>query len=111
MWFLSDATHGRGVVLSETTAGNYIPVISGNFVYAGHDNTVSYEAKRELAKAFFSGAMTAESGQKFVRETGASYVYFGPQEREDGGIGDLSGPYPFLTSVYKNSYVTVYKTP
>jgi len=111
MWYIHDQTKGEGVVLSGTTAGNYIPVISGNTVYVGHDNTVAFEAKKELVKTFFAGRMPVDQAQGFVRQARASFVFFGPQEREDGGLTDLNRMYPFLTEAYKNAYVTVYKTP
>lgn len=107
--FLEDATGGGEVVLSETTAGNYIPAYSGNYVYAGHDNTVAFEAKREKVKEFFSGRMDSVAAERWVRESRATYVFYGPQEREDGGGADLSGVYPFLKQVYKNPTVTVYQ--
>ncbi len=96
------------IVLSETTAGNYIPVYSGNRVFVGHDNTVNAEQKRVDVARFFSGEMKLNEAREFVRSTGASYVFFGPQEREDGAVADLAGVYPFLRSVYQNAYVTVY---
>jgi len=96
------------IVLSETTAGNYIPVYSGNRVYVGHDNTVNAEQKRVETTRFFSGEMSPIVAREFVRATGASYVFFGPQEREDGAVADLARIYPFLRSVYQNAYVTVY---
>lgn len=111
MWYLYDRTKGEGVILAETTAGNYIPVVSGNPVFVGHDNTVAFEEKKELVKAFFSGRMPVDQARMFVRQSRASYVFFGPQEREDGGIADLRRVYPFLTEGYRNAYVTVYKTP
>lgn len=96
------------IVLSETTAGNYIPVYSGNRVFVGHDNTVNAEQKRVDVARFFSGEMKLNEAREFVRSTGASYVFFGPQEREDGAVADLSRIYPFLLSVYQNTYVTIY---
>lgn len=105
MGYLWDATKGEGVILSETTAGNYIPAKSGNTVYAGHDNTVGFEEKKILVKQFFAGKMSKE----WLKITGASYVFFGPQEKEH--IRDLSKAYPFLIEVYKNNSVTVYKIP
>lgn len=109
MKYLEDVTRGEGVILSETTAGNYMPVYSGNSVYAGHDNTVAFEGKKEKVKEFFSGAMDKDVVASWVRETDASYVFYGPQEREDGGGKDLSTRYPFLEEVYKNSVVTIYR--
>ena len=108
--YLEDATRGSdAVILSETTAGNYIPVLSGNFVYAGHDNTVAFEGKREKVREFFSGRMNKAVAKTWAEETRASYVFYGPQEREDGGGSDLRVAYPFLTEVYKNPAVTVYR--
>lgn len=111
MGYIWDATRGQGIILSETTAGNYIPARTGNTVYVGHDNTVGFEEKKVLVKQFFSGKMSEE----WLKETGASYIFFGPQEREDLPAGrqapDLRIFYPFLTEVYKNSYVTIYKAP
>jgi len=105
--YLAEVTGGKGVILSETTAGNYIPVISGNTVYLGHDNTVAFEGKKEKVKEFFSGRMTDITAREWLRMTGASYVFYGPQEREDNAGKSLS--YPFLSEVYKNSMVTVYR--
>lgn len=108
--YLEDTTRGSdAVILSETTAGNYIPVLSGNFVYAGHDNTVAFEGKREKVREFFSGRMNKAAAKTWAEETRASYVFYGPQEREDGGGSDLRVVYPFLIEVYKNPAVTVYR--
>ncbi len=111
MQFIQDQTGGNGVVLSETTAGNYIPVVSGNTVYAGHDNTVAFEAKKEKVREFFSGRMNAGEAALWIQGMGVHYVFFGPQEREDGGIQNLTVPYPFLREAYKNNRVTVYFSP
>lgn len=108
MKYLEDVTKGEGIILSETTAGNYMPVYSGNRVYVGHDNTVAFEEKKEEVRAFFSGDMDADFVRSWIRRTGASYVFYGPQEREYGRGDDLSLTYPFLHEVYKNSVVTLY---
>jgi len=107
--YLEEVSGRDEVILSESTAGNYIPVLSGNYVYAGHDNTVAFEAKKEKVKEFFAGRMSLSAAKIWVGETRASYVFYGPQEREDGGGSDLRGVYPFLTEVYKNPAVTVYR--
>ena len=111
MQFIGEQTKGMGVVLSETTAGNYIPVVSGNTVYAGHDNTVAFEVKKEKVREFFSGRMNADEAHRWIQSMGARYVFFGPQEREDGRVNDLSLSYPFLRQAYKNNRVTVYFSP
>lgn len=107
MGYIWEVTRGEGVILSETTAGNYIPAQIGNTVYVGHDNTVAFEEKKLLVKQFFAGKMSEE----WLKVTHVSYIFFGPQEREDAGGKNLTTFYPFLTEVYKNTYVTIYKAP
>jgi hypothetical protein len=105
---IQDHTSRDTVILSETTAGNYIPVYSGNTVYVGHANTVNTEEKEGIVKNFFSGTMTWAQAKEFLTANNLHYIFFGPQETADGGIGDLSQVYPFLTRTYSNSYVRVY---
>lgn len=106
--FIQDATSRDTAILSETTAGNYIPVYSGNTVYVGHDNTVKAEEKKELVRQFFGGTMDPVTALRWLDENNLKVVFFGPQEREDGGIQELSAVYPFLQPVYGNATVTVY---
>lgn len=108
MQFIYDHGKGNGIVLSETTAANYIPAYIGHVVYAGHDNTVAFEGKKEKVREFFSGNMSEAQARDFVATTNATYVFFGPQEREDGGVSDLRQKYPFLKEVYRNNQVIVY---
>lgn len=108
MQFIYDHGKGKGIVLSETTAANYIPAYIGHVVYAGHDNTVAFEGKKEKVREFFSGNMSEAQARDFVATTNAAYVFFGPQEREDGGVSDLRQKYPFLKEVYRNNQVIVY---
>lgn len=105
--YIQDHAKKIDIILSETTAGNYIPVYSGNTVFVGHDNTVIAEAKKEIVRQFFSGTM--RKAAEWLEKERISLIFFGPQERE-GGVGDLRTPYPFLHEVYKNTYVTVYAT-
>jgi hypothetical protein len=107
--YIAQTSPRDAIVLSESTAGNYIPVYGGNRVFIGHDNTVHAEDKKVEVKEFFSGHMSAARAQSFMATTGASVVFFGPQEKEDGGIGDFASVYPFLHKVYQNAYVTVYR--
>ncbi len=106
--FIQNRTKRTDVILSETTAGNYIPVYSGNTVYVGHANTVATEQKEVTVRAFFAGKMTVQKAQEFLGANNLHTVFFGPQEMEDGGIKDLSAAYPFLREIYKNPIVRVY---
>jgi hypothetical protein len=117
--YIQDATGDRStVILSQTTAGNYIPVYAGNTVYVGHANTVNAEAKEARVKEFFSGRMKPADAQAWMTRERLNWVFYGPQEKEDllagsqaGGTGDLSRVYPFLEETYRNSFVTVYRVP
>lgn len=108
MKFLEEPPKNNLIVLSETTAGNYIPVYSGNTVYVGHDNTINAEAKKAMVKEFFAGKMTKEEAKAWLATNRIRTVYFGPQEREDAGGKALDTYYSFLTGVYTNPSVTIY---
>ena len=107
--FVGGSTPGDSVILSDTTAGNYIPAYSGRTVYVGHANTVRAEEKVAIVRGFFSGVMSPEEARVFLTRERIGEIYYGPQEREIANIGDLRTPYPFLTQEYKNTFVTVYK--
>lgn len=107
--FIQDATSRSTVILSETTAGNYIPVYSGNTVYVGHANTVHKDEKEANVHAFFSGEMKPAEAATWLSKENLQYIFFGPQEKEDARVGDLAKLYPFVQSIYSNDYVTVYK--
>lgn len=106
--FIEDTAPLDSVIFSETTAGNYIPAYSNKKVFLGHDNTVKYEEKQIITKQFFSGTMKSDEARTFLKQNKLKYVFFGPQEKEDGGVSDLSKVYTFLQSIYSNPYVVVY---
>jgi hypothetical protein len=106
--WLQDNTSRDTVILSETTSGNYIPVYSGNTVYVGHENTVNSDEKKLYVKSFFSGNMPTDQAYKWLKEENLNYVFFGPQEKEDNGVTELSSIYTFLETAFKNDYVAVY---
>lgn len=109
MIFIQDHTKRTDVILSETTAGNYMPVYSGNTVYVGHAGTVATEQKEQIVNAFFSGRMGQSGAKEFLTANNLHYIFFGPQERDDGGIADLSTVYPFLREIYHGGLFRVYQ--
>ncbi|MCL4360213.1 hypothetical protein M1555_03105 [Patescibacteria group bacterium] len=119
MKFLQDHTARTDVILSEFTAGNYIPVVSGNTVYIGHDNTVHLEEKKEEVKRFFSLSLNAGEGEAWLKANNLHYIYYGPEEEDDAspgvlfggpvGVPDLSVHYPFLKQIYENPSVRIYQ--
>jgi hypothetical protein len=109
MIWIQDNTSRNTVILSETTAGNYMPVYSGNTVYVGHAGTVNTEQKEILVSTFFSGRMGADKGKEFLAANNLHYIFFGPQESEDGGLTDLASAYPFLREMYHLGLFRVYQ--
>lgn len=109
MVFLEHSTSRTSIVLSQTTAGNYIPVYAGNTVYVGHANTIDTEHKEQKVKAFFGGTMGRWEAEKLLEDNNIEYVFFGPQEMADGKLFDLADTYPFLTQIYENNTVRLYK--
>ena len=110
VFYLRDHTPKNTVVLGYVTSGNFIPAYAGNYVYIGHANTPDEDSKEKTAALFFSGKMNQNEGKEFLKRERVSYIYFGPQEKELGKIEDLVGIYPFLTSIYFNPKVVIYKT-
>lgn len=108
MVYLQNSSPRSAIVLSETTAGNYLPVLAGNTVYVGQSNTVNAEEKESIVQAFFGGSMGPDAASQFLNKNNIHYVFFGPQEEADGNITDLTRVYPFLRRIYQNRYVSLY---
>jgi hypothetical protein len=107
--FIRDNVPKNQVVLSYVTAGNFIPAYAGNFVYIGHANTPDEDTKEGEVGKFFSGGLTQEGARQFLNRERISSIYFGPQERDFAKGAHLETIYPFVTPVYTNTNVTVYK--
>lgn len=104
--WLEENTKRNEVVLSDITAGNYIPAYSGNTVYLGHSSeTVFYDQKKPLVNRFFNGAMTGSEAKDFLKKGRINYVFLGPQEKN---LGEFK-PYDFLEEVYKNDFVVIFE--
>ena len=94
------------VVLSDFTAGNFIPTYGGNTVFYGHKTeTFNADKKGEAVVNFFKSEN--ENEQKlFLIKNNIRYIFYGPQEkayRKTDLI--ISG----TETVYKNSLITIYK--
>lgn len=106
LW-LKQNTKRDSVVLSQYTAGNYIPAYSGNFVYFGHNPETPFFSNREQAvNDFFSGEMSLNKAINFLKSANISYVFFGPQEK-DKNVKKLDN-YSFLKPVFESNYVTIF---
>lgn len=108
MRFLRENTRRDDVIVAEISAGNHIPAYAGNTVYFGQVNTYDYDRKYALVQKFFTGLMTWNEAQVFLRTGRIRYIFFGPQERERASNKNLAEFYPFLKPVYQNDAVTIY---
>ena len=109
IFYLQGNTNKEDVVLGYITAGNYIPAYAGNYVYIGHANTPDEDEKEFIAASFYKGEMKQEEAKNWLNQERISYIFFGPQEKELGGVADLAEKYSFLTQVYSNKQVVIYK--
>lgn len=109
VYFLRDNTSSETVVLGYVTSSNFIPAYAGNYTYIGHANTPDEWTKNKIVEEFFVGKMDKEKAEEFLKKERISYIYFGPQERELGNVGDLGEIYPFVKVIYENKRVKVYR--
>ncbi len=97
-------------VFSGQATGNLIPVYSGNFTYVGHANTVNSEMKVIIVANFFGRKRPPEEFLSLFKENNIQYVLYGPEEQGLAyGAPDLRPYYPFLTEMFRNPQVIVYK--
>jgi hypothetical protein len=102
--FLDKNTPVENVVLASTDAANHILVYSHNYVLGNKQGWPAGEGATMIAEkdAFLRG-MPESQAREYVAKHHISYVYGGYQEQ-----GDYIH-YPFLSPVFKNSEVTIYK--
>lgn len=106
--WLGENTKDEEIVLSQVTAGNYIPAYAGNFVYLGHNpETPLYGDRNNSVNAFFSGTMIEMDARAFLQRENISYVFYGPQEKEKTQ-SDIT-KYPFLKVRFDSPYVTIFQ--
>ena len=105
--WLEKYSYRNTVVLSQITAGNYIPAYAGNYVYFGHfPESPNYEYKSSQVGLFFTGSMKEEDALNFLKNENIDYVFLGPQEKEMA-TADIKR-YPFLKPVYDSYWVTIF---
>lgn len=104
-WLKSNSKPNE-IVLSDFTAGNFIPTYGGNTVYYGH-KTETYDAdkKGEEVVNFFKSE-DIDFQKQFLIKNRITYIFYGPQEKSYGK-SDLN--IPGIKEVYKNSIVIIYR--
>jgi uncharacterized membrane protein len=104
--WLRDNSRAEDIVLSDFTAGNFIPAYAGNTVYYGHGvETNNPQGKKDNVVKFFSSDNTDEQ-KGFLLSSRIRYVFYGPQEKSYR-TNELR--VPNLTIVYQNPLVTIYR--
>jgi hypothetical protein len=104
-WLRSNANKDD-IVLCSYLSGSVLPAISARRVYLGHYGlTVDSQTKGEMVARFFSGAMSPEDADSFLRRQGIQWVLVGPFERA-GASG--SAPPGGLSPVHRSGEVVVY---
>lgn len=94
------------IVLSDFTAGNFIPTYGGNTVFYGHKTeTYGVDKKGEAITNFYKSENSNEQ-KLFLTKNNIKYIFYGPQEKTYRN-SDLN--IPGVEIVYKNSVVTIYK--
>jgi hypothetical protein len=106
--FIDTKTDTQSVILTEITAGNFIPARTGRLVYVGHENTSYKEEKLVIAKQFYQGKMDPKAAYAWMLQEGITYVFVGPEEKLDMEGIDLPAVYPFLRQIYTNPDATIY---
>lgn len=108
IYWIRDNTDKKDIILAEFTAGNFIPAYAGNFVYFGQSNTVDYERKQVDVDHFFSGKMSSQQAEPFLKNNRIKYIFVGPQELEKLASKKLVEYYPFVKSAFSNSLVNIF---
>ncbi len=92
-------------VLSLYFLGNNIPAQTNHNVVFGHYLQTPNARKLETQiKKFYAQQLNNQEAQDFLKQYQANYVLVGPEEQINGQI-----TYPFLTKVFANQLVTIYK--
>jgi hypothetical protein len=106
--FIDTKADAQSVILTEITAGNFIPARTGRLVYVGHENTSYKEEKLGTAKQFYQGKMDPKAAYAWIQKEGITHVFVGPEEKLDMEGIDLPTVYPFLRQIYTNPDATIY---
>ncbi|MEM7333472.1 MAG: hypothetical protein AAF490_15390 [Chloroflexota bacterium] len=95
-------------VFGTMQTGNLIAAQNGTPVFIGHwAETVDYEAKLVQGEQFFDPTTTDEWRKQLLNQHNIDYVWLGPQEDPANQL-DLES-IDFLTLLYENSTISIYK--
>lgn len=105
--YLKKNTNPSDAILCLYEACNQIPFYSGNTVFIGNiSETINEKYKSELAKKIFTGEIIDNKLKDTLTDNNIKYLFIGYQE----GFSHINFlNYSFLTKVFQNPGVTLYK--
>lgn len=109
LW-LKENADDDSVVFSAPSTGNLLVGLSGRRAYTAHQvETMYFEQKNQLVELFFAKNVVENEKAKieFLKEVGATHLYFGKQERLLGSYDPSTKEY--LELVYENESVMIYE--
>lgn len=107
--WLSQEDESITAVLGTMQSGNLIAARTGKPVFIGHwAETVAYPTKQAQVETFFQSDTAAAWRQQFLSSNTISHVWIGPREKALGSFNPEDDQ--FLTPVYQNSTITIYKS-
>ena len=107
--FIDKSTDKQSIILTEITAGNFIPARTGRRVYVGHENTSYKEEKLVKVKLFYQGKIDPKGAYAWIVSEGITHVFVGPEEKLDMEGVDLPTVYPFLRQVFTGADTILYQ--
>lgn len=111
--WLAENTKEDEIVLSDKINGELIAALAGNFPYINiHITNLAdnhYQQLEGSVRQFYQQIITSERAKKFLLENKISYVFWAEEEKNAALRSSLN--YPFLTKVFENQKVTIFKAP
>ncbi len=106
VWLKNNSTK-ESVILALPSTSLIIPAFPGRLVLAGdYVHSFKYNEKLPMVEKFFSGNLTQDEAQAFLKKEKVNYVFVGDEEKSKG---EISSYQTLLTLVFSNSDVTIYQ--
>jgi len=108
--WLAQNTKENEIVLASQTNGMLITALSGNLPYLTPFAQIleNYTQLGNNIEAFFSQSWTEKQARALVKRENIKLVFFSPEEKNFGQKTSLD--WSFLTKVFENSKVIIYRT-
>lgn len=106
--YLASYAEDSDVVLTAYDSGNALPAWAPVFVVIGHrPESADYAELAPQVEAFYQGNTSDENRLSFLRDVGADYVFWGPDERVNGSWDP--GLAEYLVLVFQEGSYAIYR--